>query len=288
MPDSRSTDALSGVHKLYGEIWAQVDAEFDAEISRSRQPRSPEVLFDYAASLDIDAGALVLDIGSRDAIHAIEMASRFDWRVIAADPVPVHADLARECLQRADPEVAARIDLSDAAIEHLPFGDASFDLIWARDMLNHVALRLGLKESFRVLKPGGAMLVFQTFATPLLEPGEARRLYENHSIFPENMDPEHLEEVAQAVGFVVETQDVVSSEWREYGNESGKEDAGQDLLTIARMHRAEHELVSTYGRPRYEATIASKLWNVYLLLGKLSSSIYIFRKPAPQGSTNAR
>lgn len=281
MSQSHSADSLSGVHKLYGEIWAHSDPEFDADIGTSRQPRSPEVLFDYAASLDLDAGSLVLDIGSRDAIHAIEMASRFDWRVIAADPVPVHADLARERLKQADSDIAARIELSDAAIEHLPFDDASFDLIWARDMLNHVALRLGLEESFRVLKPGAAMLVFQTFATPLLEPGEARRLYENHSIFPENMDPEHLEEVAQAVGFALETKDVIGSEWREHGNESGKEDAGKDLLTIARMHRAEHELVAAFGRPRYEATIASCLWNVYLLLGKLSSSIYVFRKPAP-------
>lgn len=283
MPDSHHTPDLAGVHKLYGELWANTNPELDEEVARSGNPRSPELLFDYAARLSLSDGSRVLDIGSRDAIHAIELVTRFGCRVVAADPVPVHTDLARERLAEADPDVASHVELSDAAIEHLPFDDASFDLVWARDMLNHVALRPGLAECWRVLRPGAAMLVFQTFATPLMEPGEARRLYEIHSIHAENMDPDHFEKIVRSAGFEIETHDPVTSEWREYAVETGDTDIGAGLMAIARMHRAEHELVAKYGRSRYEAVIADHLWGVYLLLGKLSSSIYVLRKPEASG-----
>ncbi len=276
---SRSSDHLAGVHKLYGEIWATTDPDFDAVIAAPDTPRSPELMFDYAASLGVDASARVLDIGARDAIHAIELARRYRCHVVAADPVSIHMELARQRLADADPEVRERVELSDAAIEHLPFDDDSFDLVWARDMLNHVALRRGLEETARVLKPGAPMLVFQTFATPLLEPGEARRLYENHSIIPENMDWHYLEEVATAAGFGIETVDIIGSEWREFRVESGRDDVGQDLMTLARMRRNETALVERFGRSRYEATLADIIWGVYLLLGKLSSSIYVLRAP---------
>ncbi len=286
MADSRSGADLAGVHKLYGEIWASPNAEFEAEIAKPRSPRAPDMLFDHAAGLGVTADSRVLDIGSRDAVHAIELVRRFGCQVVAADPVRFHAELARERLPAPGPDIAARIELSDAAIEHLSFDDASFDLVWARDMLNHVALRVGLSECWRVLKHGAAMLAFQTFATPLMEPGESRRLYEIHSIHAENMDPDHFEELARSVGFVIETQDSITSEWREHAVESGKTDIGECLMTIARMHRAEQELVTAYGRAHYEATIADCLWGVYLLLGKLSSSIYVLRKPASSGAAS--
>jgi SAM-dependent methyltransferase len=280
---SRSSDHLAGVHKLYGEIWATSDPAFEAAIAAPGTPRGPELLFDYVTRLGLGAGDRVLDIGARDAIHAIELARRYGCHVVAADPVPFHLELARQRLAEADPEVRARVELADAAIEHLPFADDSFDLVWARDMLNHVALRRGLDEAARVLRPGAPMLVFQTFATPLLEPGEARRLYEIHSIVPENMDWHYLEEVAAAAGFEIETIDVIGSEWREFRVESGRDDVGQDLMTLARMRRNEAALVERFGRSRYEATIADILWGVYLLLGKLSSSIYVLRAPGGAG-----
>jgi ubiquinone/menaquinone biosynthesis C-methylase UbiE len=281
---SRSSDHLAGVHKLYGEIWATTDPDFEAVIAQPGHPRGPELLFDYATRLGLSAGDRVLDIGARDAIHAIELARRYGCRVVAADPVPIHLGLARERLAEAESGVRERVELSDAAIEHLPFAGDSFDLIWARDMLNHVALRRGMEEAARVLKPGAPMLVFQTFATPLLEPGEARRLYENHSIVPENMDWHYLEEVVEAVGFTIETVDIVGSEWREFRVESGRDDVGRDLMALARMRRDETALVERFGRSRYEATIADILWGVYLLLGKLSSSIYVLRAPGSDGA----
>ena len=272
-------DQLASVHKLYGEIWASTDPDFEAEIARPRAPRSPELLFDYAARLGLGPDSRVLDIGARDAVHAIELARRHGCHVIAADPVPFHLGIARERLDETEPHVRELVELSDATMEHMPFDDAAFDLVWARDMLNHVALRRGLAEAFRVLKPGAPMLVFQTFATPLLEQGEARRLYEIHSIIAENMDPDFLEDAATATGFAIETVDEIGSEWREYRVESGMDDIGQDLMTLARMRRARHELVERFGRSRYEATVANIVWGVYLLLGKLGSRIYVFRKP---------
>lgn len=284
MTTSSRADDASGIHKLYGEIWANPNPEFEAEIAKPRKPRSPELLFDYAKDLGLTDASRVLDIGSRDAIHAIELVKRFGCEVVAADPVPIHTDLAKARLDETDTDVAQRVTLSDAAIEQLPFEDASFDLVWARDMLNHVGLRRGLDESYRVLKPGSAMLIFQTFATATMEPGEARRLYENHSIVPENMDSDHFEELAQASNFTIDTHEDLRSEWREFRVESGKDNIGDELMTLARMRRAESELVERFGRSLYEATIADLLWGAYLLIGKLGSSIYVLRKPESEGA----
>ena len=44
---SRSSDHLAGVHKLYGEIWATTDPDFEAVIATPGAPRGPELLFDY-------------------------------------------------------------------------------------------------------------------------------------------------------------------------------------------------------------------------------------------------
>ncbi len=160
MSDSQlAADHLASIHKLYGEIWASSDPEFEAAIATPRNPRSPELLFEHAAALGLDATSRVLDIGSRDAVHAIELARRHGCRVIAADPVPFHIGLAEQRLSEAEPEVRERVELSDAAIERMPFADDTFDLVWARDMLNHVALRRGLQEVFRVLKPGGRIQI---------------------------------------------------------------------------------------------------------------------------------
>ena len=173
----------SSVHELYGDLWANPRAGFDERIDQSLNPRDPDMLDALFGELGISGGDIVLDIGARDALHATEFVQRFGCEVVALDPIPVHLEWARQRVAEAG--LQDRVALILGRMEELPLDDGSIDHIWCRDVLNHVDLQSGLSECFRVLRPGGTMLVYQMFATDLLESREAARLYQALAIVPE-------------------------------------------------------------------------------------------------------
>lgn len=268
---------MTTVEELYGEIWADDEAIARA-LERSLEPRSTESLFDAFAALEPSPADLVVDVGCRDARHTIELVRRFDVRVLAVDPVERHVGSARAAVAAAG--LADRVDVVRAAIESLPLADGAADLIWCRDVLNHVDLERGLGECARVLRPGGRMLVYQTFATELLGPREAERLYAATAIVADNMNPAFFEGAAQNAQLRVVSVDTIGSEWRERMAEDGRWDPARDLLAIARLARSEHELSERYGRKRVEAARADALWGIYQLLGKLRPTVYALERRA--------
>jgi SAM-dependent methyltransferase len=247
-----------------------------ALLSESLAPRRPDMLFDIVAVLGLQPGARVLDVGCRDARHACELARRFDSTVVALDPLPEHIAAARRRI--ATEGLGERVTADQGAIEALPIGDASIDLIWCRDVLNHVALHAGLAECARVLRKGGAMVVFQTFATDLLEPREAASLFAALATVPENMAPAFFEATAAAAGLSIERCDIVASEWREAGEEDGTRRTSEQLLRIARLRRARERFVAAMGAKAYEAELADCIWGVYQMLGKLCPRVYVLRR----------
>lgn len=260
---------------LYNDIWSST-SELEARCKQSLNPRGADMLYELFAGFKPTVESEVIDIGCRDARYAIELASRFGCRVLGIDPAPIHIERARNNIVEAGLTDRVRAEL--AGIEALPAPDQSFDLIWCRDVLNHVDLRQGLAECARVLKPGAQMLVYQTFATPELEQYEAARIYAAMAIVPQNMDEKFFQATAQAAGLSITTRDVVSSEWRERWAEEGSTALLDDLLEVARMRRSEAALVAQYGRERYEATYASSRWGIYQMLGKLQPTIYLLAK----------
>jgi sarcosine/dimethylglycine N-methyltransferase len=248
------TDA---VHQLYGDLWVNPRAGFDETINQSLRPRDPDMLDELFAELGISQETVILDIGCRDGLHATEFVQRFGCEAIAIDPIPIHLDAARQRVAGAGLEQRVRLMLG--RIEELPLEDCSIDHVWCRDVLNHVQLPAALSECFRVLRPGGSMLIFQTFATVLLEPREAARLYQALALVPENMARSHFEEVVQSTGFQIAHEEKIDSEWRENALEEGWGSLDKALLRLSRMRRREDELVKDYGRAFYEATFAGPL-----------------------------
>ena len=262
--------------RLYGELWAEDSSEVDEELGRSLDPRATTMLYDDVAGLGIRPGDLVLDAGARDAVHAIELVRRLDCRAIAIDPVPLHVERARNRVAEAG--LDDRIEIVQAAVESLPVDDAFVDWVWCRDVLNHVALPAALRELARVLRPGGSMLVYQTFAEPSCEPEEARRLFAATACVPENMSPSFFEATAGGAGFEIASRERLQGEWRERMLEDGTWDVAADLLALSRLNRGEDELVERYGRDQVEAARGGILWGVYQLLGKLCPTIYVLRR----------
>jgi ubiquinone/menaquinone biosynthesis C-methylase UbiE len=268
---------LPTVEDLYGDFWSDDESGLEAELSRSLDPRPSESLYDAFGALGVGADDIVLDIGCRDAVRAVELVRRFGCRVVAADPIAWHLAKARE---RVTAEALEdRVTVLEASIESLPLGDGSFGFVWCRDMLNHVDLPRALGETARVLEPGGRMFVYQTFATERCEQNEAARIYRALAMRPENMSRSYFEQEAREAGFAITAVDEIDSEWRENWIENGNHDVLDDLLHVARLRRREDELVARYGRDRWEAAFWGAAWGTYQLLGKLCPTVYVLEKP---------
>jgi SAM-dependent methyltransferase len=211
-------------------------------------------------------GQRVLDVGCAGGRHLFELARRFGCHTFGLEPVRANVDRARAAMARMlqdEPRVASLASLARGRIEALPFADSTFDLVWARDMLIHVDdLTTGLKECRRVLAGHGHALIFQMFATPWLEPEEARRLWPPLAAVARNADPEYFEDCVQRAGLTVVSHQDIRSDWREFAEETGKGTTSRQLLWAARLIRSRDRLLPRLGAGPYESTLADCLWGV--------------------------
>jgi 2-polyprenyl-3-methyl-5-hydroxy-6-metoxy-1,4-benzoquinol methylase len=108
----------------------------------------------------VGSGQRVLDLGCGE--------GRFAAELLRAGAEVVAVDVAEEPLRRAraaHPELELKLLDGEGAWD-LP--DASFDVVWAGEVIEHVADTAGwLSEVRRVLRPGGTLLL-TTPAHPLL------------------------------------------------------------------------------------------------------------------------
>ena len=255
------------VDRLYGEIWAEKSPEPVAPPARGT-----EWLFEAFAELGPQPTQLVVDIGARDAKHAIRLVQEHSLRAVALDPVERHAELAR----RAVAEAGVDVDVVHAGIEAMPLADGVADWIWCRDVLVHVDLARGFAECARILKPGGSMVAYVTCATDTLEPREAAALFDAVAVVPENTRADAVERHASNAGLRLHSKTELGGEWRERMLEEGAAIANDALLQLSRLRRSGANLDD----PSVAAYAADKVWGVYQLLGKLCPTIYVWRRDA--------
>ena len=108
----------------------------------------------------INQGDHVLDIGCGTGAVTLVAKSRAgkDGQVFGIDPAPEMITVARNKAARKSLEIDFRVGV----IESLPFGDASIDVVTSSMMMHHLPEDLkarGLAEIYRVLKPGGRLLI---------------------------------------------------------------------------------------------------------------------------------
>jgi ubiquinone/menaquinone biosynthesis C-methylase UbiE len=230
------------------------------------------MMYDVAAEFGLGADDTILDVGCGRGSHSCELVRRFGCQVMALDLVGSNLRQAQAAVTEAG--LTERVTLYQGTIDTMPFEDATFSLIWCRAMLIHVPdLRQGLLECARVLKPGGAMIVYTTFATDFLETTEATRLYEPLGVVTENLSRSRVEEAFRNAGLRVLCAEPIGSEFMEYQEETDGR-CSRALLRMARMIRAREQFVAELGQARYDVLLAAYHWVVYLLLGKLSPTIY--------------
>ena len=243
----------------------------------SLDPRGPDMLFDVAAELGVGPGSRVLDVGCRFGRFVVALRERLGCDVAGAEPAPGNLDRLRRTLDQAGVPGTAVRSIGEA----LPFHDGAFDLVWARDVLVHVPDLAGcFREMARVLRPGGAVLVMHTFATPWLEPGEASRLFAATAVHQPSTDPSVFDAAVADAGLVVERRDVLGSEWREQAEESaprGIGPTGRSMLRLARLLRRPDHYRKMLGDRTYEVEVGNCLWGVSHMVGKLSDEVLVLR-----------
>jgi SAM-dependent methyltransferase len=265
----------TSVQQLYGELWAD-GSPLDAELERSLEPRGTEWLFQAFAELGPRPSQLVVDVGSRDAAHAIRLVHEHGLRAIALDPVPHHVELARQAVAEAGVDV----EVVEAGIEAMPVDGGVADWIWCRDVLVHVDLERGLRECARILRPGGQMLAYVTCSTDALEPREAEALFGAIAVVAESTQPTLIEQHAAGAGLALVSRMPLGGEWRERMIEDGSWDPGDELLRLSRLHRRVDDLTERHGATAVAAYAAARAWGVYQLLGKLCPTVYVWRRDA--------
>ena len=274
--EKRMPERKAQMEAVYTHMWASHEGGPFALLDESLHPRPHSMLYEVVSAFGISASSLVLDVGSGRGNHTCVLAQRFGCAVVGLDVAQFHIEQGRA---RAVQEgVSDRVSSVQGDIAALPFADATFDLLWSRDMLMHVpVLSQALGESVRVLKPAGAMLVYTTVATERMEPKEAAWLYASFGLVPESMDEGTVEAAFQEAGFQMHSKEQLGSELMEWVEEhEGR--ASRELMRLARMLRKQEHYQEVLGSTRYEVALANYHWAIYILLGKLSPTLYVLRK----------
>ncbi len=119
----------------------------------------------------IQPGNTVLDVGCGTGEVALLAKTRTKaGKVHGIDPAPEMIAVARSKAARRKLEIDFRVGV----IEALPFPDASMDVVTSSLMMHHLPEDLkvrGLAEVYRVLKPGGRLLVADFMQTIPFHPG---------------------------------------------------------------------------------------------------------------------
>jgi ubiquinone/menaquinone biosynthesis C-methylase UbiE len=243
-------------------------------LDQSLDPRGPDMLFDLAAELGVVASSKVLDLGSRDGRHLVALRERLGCTPVGVEP----ADANLRRMRRTYP--GETLTVARAIAEALPFADESFDFVWIRDVLVHIeSLRPVFAEVRRVLRPGAPVLVFHVFATPLLEPREAERLWTATAVMPTSADPEVFRRAVADAGLQIERWEELRGEWREHLEEIGEGKTSRQLLRVGRMLREPERYKTAIGEREYEVELGDCLYGIYQLLGKLSATVSVLRRP---------
>ncbi len=265
---------MVSVRELY-ELWAG-DAELDAALAHTLEPRGTDWLFELFSSLGPRAGDSFVDVGARDAKHAIRLVREHGLRGIAVDPVPRHVEAAREAIAAAGLE--QELVVAEGTIESLPLEDESVDWVWCRDVLVHVDVPRGLAECARVLRPGGGMLAYVTLATELLEPQEEALLVNALALVPESLHMDRYGCSAEDARLALVEEHELGGEWRERMIEDGSWDPSDALLRLSRLRRREADLEAEFGRTALDAYVGGQLWGIYQLLGKLRPTVFVWAR----------
>ncbi|ASC70713.1 2-methyl-6-phytyl-1,4-hydroquinone methyltransferase [Halomicronema hongdechloris C2206] len=152
-------DASSG---LWEQIWGEhMHHGYYGEQGRHRKPRRQaqiDLIDKVLAWGKVRDAAQILDVGCGIGGSALVLAERFGGRVTGVTLSPVQAERARERANAVGLGDQVTFRVADAL--QTPFADQGFDLVWSMESGEHMPDKVAfLRECYRLLKPGGQLLM---------------------------------------------------------------------------------------------------------------------------------
>jgi tocopherol O-methyltransferase len=210
-------DASSG---LWEEVWGEHmhHGYYGADGTEKKERRQAQIdlIEELLTWANVRQATNILDVGCGIGGSSLYLAEKFNAQATGITLSPVQASRATERAQAA--QLSGRVCFQVADALAMPFADNSFDLVWTLESGEHMPDKEQfLRECYRVLKPGGTLLMATWCNRPTAPPNvpltadEQKHLDDIYRVYclPYVVSLPDYEAIAQSLSF----QSIRTADW---------------------------------------------------------------------------